>query len=315
MTLSRLPHDLGRLVSLILFPFLLLLIVIPPVPSKSQDDDEVVRVNTDLVVLNVSVADSSGKFTHGLARNDFKLFVDGKERTISTFLPEETPFVAAVLLDTSESMEQRLMFARSAAIRFLQELRQDDMAAVYRFDSETTQVQDYSTSRDLGDFAFSFRTKGMTALNDAILRASLDLRERTETRRAIIVLSDGADTQSSASANRAVETALASNATIFTVDMSSADQSAPPNRSAASALKFFASKTGGRYVATPGGPVMREAFKQIAEELSNQYTLAFVPDLNARDGRWHTLEIKVLKPGLEARTRKGYHAPRGIKNN
>ena len=273
------------------------------------------RVNTDLVVLNVSVADSSGKFTHGLARNDFKLFVDGKERTISTFLPEETPFVAAVLLDTSESMEQRLMFARSAAIRFLQELRQDDMAAVYRFDSETTQVQDYSTSRDLGDFAFSFRTKGMTALNDAILRASLDLRERTETRRAIIVLSDGADTQSSASANRAVETALASNATIFTVDMSSADQSAPPNRSAASALKFFASKTGGRYVATPGGPVMREAFKQIAEELSNQYTLAFVPDLNARDGRWHTLEIKVLKPGLEARTRKGYHAPRGIKNN
>lgn len=281
--------------------------------SQDNDDDEVVRVNTDLVVLNVTVVDSTGKFIHGLRRSDFKLLVDGNEQTISNFLPEETPFVAAVLLDTSESMEQRLMLARSAAIRFLQELRQDDVASVYRFDSETVQVQDYSTSRDLEDFAFSFRTKGMTSLNDAILRAAIDLRARSENRRAIIVLSDGADTRSRASASKAVETALASNATIFAVDMSSVERQATRDVSAASALRYFTSKTGGRYVSSPGGPVMRDAFKQIAEELSNQYTLEYLPPVSARDGRWHTIEIKLLRPGLAARTRKGYHAPKGIR--
>lgn len=314
MVIIRHPRRIGRVSILIILLLLFTFVISSSITTKSQDDnDEVVRVNTDLVVLNVTVVDSTGKFIHGLRRSEFKLLVDGNEQTISNFLPEETPFVAAVLLDTSESMEERLMLARSAAIRFLQELRQDDVASVYQFDSETVQVQDYSTSRDLEDFAFSFKTKGMTSLNDAILRAAIDLRARTENRRAIIVLSDGADTKSRASASKAVETALASNATIFAVDMSSVERRAAQDLSAASALRYFTSKTGGRYVSSPGGPVMREAFKQIAEELSNQYTLEYLPPISARDGRWHTLEIKLLRPGLVARTRKGYHAPKGIK--
>lgn len=279
--------------------------------TKCQDDDDVLRVNTDLVVLNVTVVDSDGKFVHKLGRNDFKLFVDGQEQKISSFMPEETPFVAAVLLDTSGSMENRVVLARSAAIRFLQELRDDDSAAVYRFDSEIEMVQDYSTSRDLGDFAFSLSAKGMTSLNDAILRASIDLGKRSENRKAILVLSDGADTKSSATTNKALNAALASNATIYAVDMSSFEQTRVRTSNAGAILQSFTAKTGGRYVSTSGGPVMREAFTQIADELSNQYTVAYIPPASARDGRWHTLEIKLSRPGLVARTRKGYHAPRG----
>lgn len=311
MATIRTPHRIIRVAFVILFP--LLLAILPPTSSAThiqQDDDEVVRVNTDLVVLNVTVVDSNGKFVTGLRSKDFKLFVDGREQVITNFMREETPFAAAVLLDTSESMEQRVMLARSAAIRFLQELRQDDTAAVYRFDSEIEKVQDFSTSRDLGDFAFSFHAKGMTSLNDAILRASIDLGQRSETRRAIIVLSDGADTKSRASAGKALEVALAANATIYAVDMSSIERVDMRNQSAAVALQNFAAKTGGRYVSSAGGPVMREAFSQIAEELSNQYTVAYSPPASARDGRWHTLEVKVSRPDLVVRTRKGYHAPK-----
>jgi Ca-activated chloride channel family protein len=312
MAIIRTPHRTGRVAIPIFFLLLLACLSLPSSATKCQeDDDEVLRVNTDLVVLNVTVVDSEGKFIHGLDRKDFKLFVDGQERKMSSFMPEETPFAAAVLLDTSASMEQRLMLARSAAIRFLQELRQDDTAAVYRFDSEIEKIQDYSTSRDLGEFAFSIRAKGMTSLNDAILRASIDLGQRPEDRRAIIVLSDGADTKSSASANKALETALASNATIYAVDMSSLERVGGRNLSAAAALQNFAAKTGGRYVSSAGGPVMREAFTQIAEELSNQYTVAYLPPPSARDGHWHKLEIKLSRPDLVARARKGYHAPKG----
>lgn len=311
MAIIRTLHRTGRFVVPILFLFFLGIILLTSSATQCQDDDdEVVRVNTDLVVLNVTVVDSEGKFIQGLGRKDFKLFVDGQEQKISSFMPEATPFAAAVLLDTSASMDQRLMLVRSAAIRFLQELRQDDTAAVYRFDNEIEKVQDYSTSHDLGEFVFSFRAKGMTSLNDAILRASIDLGQRSETRRAIIVLSDGADTKSGASANKALEGALATNATIYAVDMSSIEREGARNMSAAAALQNFAAKTGGRFVSTAGGPVMRESFKQIAEELSNQYTLAYLPPPSARDGHWHKFEIKLSRPNLIARTRKGYHAPK-----
>lgn len=299
-----------RITGFIFFPLLIAFITTPYGITKSQDDDEVVRVNTDLVVLNVTVVDATGKFVRGLRSSDFKLLVDGREQPVSNFMREETPFAAAVLLDTSGSMEQRMGLARSAAIRFLEELREDDMAAVYRFDSEIEQVQEFSPSRDLGDMAFGLRAKGMTALNDAILRAAVDLGHRSENRRAIIVLSDGADTKSASSANKALDTALAVNATIYAVDMSSTEGATTRNQQNAAVLQNFASKTGGRYVATPGGPVMREAFAQIAEELSNQYTLTYTPPDNARDGKWHKIEIRLSRPDLTVRTRKGYQAPR-----
>lgn len=311
MAIIQTLHRTRRFAIPILLLFFLASFSLTSNATKCQeDDDEVVRVNTDLVVLNVTVVDSEGKFIKGLVRKDFRLFVDGQEQKISSFMPEATPFAAAVLLDTSASMDKRLMLARSAAIRFLQELRQDDTAAVYRFDSEIERVQDYSTSRDLSEFAFSFRAKGLTSLNDAILRASIDLGQRSENRRAIIVLSDGADTKSGASANKALEGALASNATIYAVDMTSYERIGARNSSAAASLQNFAAKTGGRFVSSAGGPVMREAFTQIAEELSNQYTVAYLPPSNARDGHWHKLEIKLSRPNLIARTRKGYHAPK-----
>ena len=279
--------------------------------QQSQDDDDVVRVNTDLVVVNVTVADSAGKYARGLRLADFKLLEDGREQKISSFGSEETPFAAAVLLDFSGSMEKRVSMARSAAIRFLDGLREEDVAAVYRFDSEIEQLQDYSPSRDLAPLAFGMHAKGMTVLNDAILRAAQDLSRRPEKRRAIIVLSDGYDTSSNASMDKALATAFNAGVTIYTVDMSDTKTSSLQARAQASgALRDFASKSGGRYISTPGGQAMREAFQSIIEELGNQYTLAYQPSNRARDGRFREIQVKLSRAELTARTRKGYRAPK-----
>nr|AIA13753.1 VWFA-related Acidobacterial domain [uncultured bacterium] len=280
--------------------------------QQSQDDDDVVRVNTDLVVVNVTVADSAGKYARGLRLADFKLMEDGREQKISSFGSEETPFAAAVLLDFSGGMEKRVSMARSAAIRFLDGLREEDVAAVYRFDSEIEQLQDYSPSRDLAPLAFGMHAKGMTVLNDAILRAAQDLSRRPEKRRAIIVLSDGYDTSSSASMDKALATAFNAGVTIYTVDMSDTKTSSLQARAQASgALRDFANKSGGRYISTPGGQAMREAFQSIIEELGNQYTLAYQPSNRARDGRFREIQVKLARAELTARTRKGYRAPKG----
>jgi len=283
------------------------------VPSSLAQDDDVVRIDTDLVVLNVTVLDKEGQYVPGLKLADFKVFEEGREvpiKLISSFGAHESPFASVILLDTSGSMESRMTLGRSAAIRFLDGLRAEDVAAVYNFDYKIEQVQDFSSGRDLAPMAFGLRAKGMTALYDAIIRAAETLGTRQEARKAIVVLSDGIDTQSRASSGKALDAALAVSANIYAVDMSATEGASTRSQQSALMLKSFAEKTGGRFIATPGGPALRDAFASIAQELGHQYTIAFRPANQAHDGRWRSLEVKLSRPELTVRTRKGYRAPK-----
>ena len=292
--------------------FLVVLLLVNVVVVVAQDDD-VIRTNTDLVVLNVTVTDKAGQYIKGLKASDFKVFEDGvevKPESLANFSVQESPYAAVVLLDSSGSMEARFSLARSAAIRFLDGLRPEDVAAVYRFDSTVERVQEFSGGRDLAPIAYAIRAKGMTTLNDAIVEASKTLAERPEVRKAIIVLSDGMDTFSKATSDKAVESALAVGASIFAVDMSSLEVGGSATRPSAQSLRGFAEKTGGRFIATPGGPALRDAFTGIADELGHQYTISYHPLNKKRDGKWRALEVKVIREAVEVRTRKGYRGPK-----
>jgi len=285
-----------------------------PTTLSSQQDDDVIRTNTELVVLNVTVTDKGGQYVPGLHLSDFTIFEDGKQipiEVISSFSVHESPFASVVLLDTSGSMESRLSLARSAAIRFLDRLRDEDVAAVYKFDSKVEQVQEFSGGRDLAPMAYGVKATGMTTLNDAIVDAAKALASRPEKRKAIVVLSDGLDTFSKASADKAIESALAIGASIYAVDMSATDGNASRNQQSAAVLRGFAEKSGGRFVATPGGPALRDAFASIADELGHQYTIAFRPLNEKRDGKWHKLDVKTSRSDLVVRSRKAYRVPKG----
>ena len=296
------------------FPFLTALLffalLLRPAAEARQDDDDVVKVETDLVVLNVTVTDRKGGFVRKLKKSDFVVFEDGREQIITSFSVEETAFAAAVLLDTSGSMETRLTLARAAAIRFLDGLREQDSAAVYHFHSKVEQLQDFSPGRDLPPMAFGLNPKGYTALHDAVQRAAKDLSARPEKRRAIVVLSDGMDNSSSTTREKALAAALDAQATIYTVDMMDPRAASHHKLSSAAALKDYAQKTGGRYVATPGGAELGEAFEGIVEELRNQYTIGYSPTNRARDGKWRSIKLKLSDEKLNARTRSGYRAPK-----
>ena len=288
----------------------ILLVLFAHVYSIAQGDDEIISVDSSIVVMNATITDPTGKAVEGLGQRLFKIYEDGVEQEIVSFTSEETPFAAVILLDTSGSMEQRVTLARSAAIQFLGGLRRDDNAAIFNFDSKVKLVQDFSNTRDIREQFFDLKADGMTALNDAIYKAAEILSKREEKRRAIIVLSDGADTISSKSAEKALQAASAVNATIYTVDMSAINDNSAGKIQNQGVLKNFAEKTGGKFVSTPGGVAMRDAFKRIVEELGVQYTLAFHPSNAKKDGKWRTLEIRVAKPNLTIRTRKGYKAPK-----
>ena len=289
---------------------IILLLAVSLKLSAQTDDDPVISVDSSIVVLNASIMDASGKAVGGLNRKLFHMFEDGVEQKIASFDAGETPFAAVILLDTSGSMEERVSLARSAAIQFLERLRMSDNASIYNFSSKVELVQDFSNSRDIRDHAFDLKADGMTVLNDAIYKAAEVLSRRIEGRRAIIVLTDGADTFSKTSENKALKAALSVNATIYTVDMSAPDLKPGERAQNRGALTNFAEKTGGRYISTPGGLAMRDAFMRIVEELGTQYTLAYQPSNTKKDGKWHSIELRVSKPNLTIRTRKGYNAPK-----
>src|SRR5215470_17303817 len=131
--------------------------------TDNQQDDDVLRVTTDLVVLNATVVGKDGRFVSGLKRNDFRVFEDGQEQKIANFTAEETPFAAAILLDVSGSMDTRLTLGRSAALRFLEGLRDEDVASVYSFYTKVEQWGDFSPGRDLPDKVFGLRARTLTA--------------------------------------------------------------------------------------------------------------------------------------------------------
>jgi Ca-activated chloride channel homolog len=289
-------------------PLLLVLLLLVSSSVFAQTDDDVIKIDSSLVVLNATITDLNGKAVTNLKQNLFTIFEDGKEQPITFFEAQETPFAAVVLLDTSGSMENRISLARASAINFLNGLRGEDQAAIYSFDSKLTLIQDFSNSRDVADKIFDLKADGYTVLNDAIYKASEELAKRSEKRKAIVVLSDGMDTKSGKSADKALKLALATNATIYAVDMSTLGDT--NRQQSVSVLKNFAEKSGGKFIATDDVKSLTAAFKSIAGEIGTQYTLGYSPINTSNDGRWRAIELRVAKPNLSVRTRKGYNAPK-----
>jgi Ca-activated chloride channel homolog len=282
--------------------------------QTSQDpagQEGTISVETNLVVLNVTVTDANDRYVSGLKPEDFKIFEDNNPQKISSFGLEETPFAAAIMLDISGSMEEKITLTRASCTYFVDRLREGDTFSIYSFGGyKVTMYQDFTDIREIPDKLWDLRTRGATPLYDAIVTAADALIKRAEKRRAILIVSDGADTNSRASIDQALHRAIAAHAAIYGVDMSDSSvfRDAPRNNTGSEVLKMMAAKTGGRFFRVPGGSQLRDAFVETVEELRNQYTLTYASSNERFDGRWRSLEVRVARPELNIRTRQGYYA-------
>ena len=286
--------------------------------SETQKrDDDGVRLHSDLVVVNLIVTDAKGEYAHGLSVNDFTVMEDDVGQPIDTFLAEETPFAAAILIDMSGSMDYKFSLVRAAAASFVDHIRENDQVAVYGFNDKIKLLQDFSDLRDISDYVWDARAENMTRLYDCASEAIAALEQRPEKRKAILVISDGCDTTShKASFESVMKKALADGITIYAVDLIEntsrigSGSAVMELRRGQNEMKEFASQTGGRYVHSPQGDKLEEAFINIVDEMRNQYTLTYYPTNQKRDGRWRRLSVNLSRQGLMTRTRKGYWAPK-----
>lgn len=278
--------------------------------KKSEPGEDVISMETNLIVVNVTVTDALEKYVSGLKLEDFKILEDTAPQRILELTVEDAPFAAAILLDASGSMGNKLSLARAACGNFLSELRDGDMVAVYSFSGfKVKTLQDFSESREAPEAVWDMNARDETPLYDAIVKAADALAERPERRRAIIVISDGGDTKSKASIDEATRKTMEANALIYAVDMSDrAVFKSDRKDNGAEVMKMLAAKTGGRFIATPGGAQLRDAFAGTVEELRRQYTLTYDSTNEKRDGKWRAIEVRLGRPGLNVRARQGYYA-------
>jgi Ca-activated chloride channel family protein len=297
---------------------LCLLITLSIAQHKAQHKDDRVRLHADLVVVTATVTDSQGRYARGLSAKDFTILEDGKPQQVDGFFSEEAAFAAAILIDMSGSMEYKFGLVRGAAASFIEQIRDDDQVAVYGFNRRVRQIQDFTNVRTIADAVWDLEAKEETAMYDCLDEAVDALAVRSEKRRAILLISDGVDNAShKATLDSSLKKALATGVIIYTVDLIE-DERLLGNSSEAvllrrgrAELQELARQSGGRYIHSPQGDKLDEAFANIIDELRNQYTLTYYSTNDKRDGRWRALTVSVSRAGMSVRARRGYYAPKG----
>src|SRR5262249_39655940 len=162
--------------------------------KKPEPAEDVIKVETNLVVLNVTVTDAESHYFSGLKPEDFKVFEDAVPQKILSFTSDEMPFASSVLLDTSASMGGKLTFARAACASFVEGIRDGDVFSIYMFGGTKVKLlQDFTEVRDIPDKVWDMRADSLTPLYDAVVTASEALGKRQERRRAIMLVTDGGD--------------------------------------------------------------------------------------------------------------------------
>ena len=277
------------------------------------------------------VFDRSGQYVTGLFREDFVVLEDGAKQEIARFATEQLPLRVAIVLDTSLSMsrERRLDSAQQAALNFLGALQPADEALVVAFADRVEVAQDVTTDRSaLAAAIDASEAQGGTALYDAIFRTAKRLEE-FDGRRVMVLLSDGRDEAANGfepgslhTLEEAVNQAVRSEVMVFAIglgkrlDEEYAREWTRPlemdsglrGLSLQEILASIAESTGGRMLISPGAGRLRRAFDAVAQDLRNQYSLAYSPSNDAEDGRYRRIEVRVPERNVEVIAKKGYYA-------
>jgi VWFA-related protein len=263
------------------------------------------RIDVQMVELYTTVTDHRGHPAAGLARDDFRVYEDGVEQSVRRFEKvQDLPIYAGVLLDTSGSMVENLQTAVQAALRFFQTIIQPkDRAAVITFNGQPNLAVRFTNDREVlaGGLA-GLQADGNTALYDSIIYA-LYYFGGVRGKRAIVLLTDGKDEGSRFRYTDALEYAKHSGIAFYTIGLGQIAKQPDIHMK----LVQIAAETGGRSYFIDKVLDLAGIYRSIETELRSQYLLAYQSSKQGNDGKFRTVEIKLARSGLEARTVPGYY--------
>lgn len=298
--------------------------------ASQQQDDEVLRVSTSLVTVPFLVKTSQGAYVANLRREDLRVFEDGVEQEVAHFETVDKPFTIVLMLDVSDSAQDKLLDIQNAAIAFVSQLRPDDRAQVVAFDKQFAKMMTEPTGDHAELTAAIRRVKsgGGTALYDALETTINSLMQHISGRRALILLTDGVDTLSlRATYDSTLRLATEQYALIYTIQYDTAQDQAvrrpddqlrityttPSGESLSKAyerggryLQRLSDTSGGRFQYSDTMKKLDKSFAQIAEELRQHYSVSYYPkNQNSKNGT-RRLKVVVNVPNTIVHSRNSY---------
>ncbi len=262
-------------------------------------------INVQRVVLDVSVRDDKRRVVQGLGASDFQVVEETRLQRITSVSPERRPLLVGVLMDTSGSMRDRIKEAQDAACGFTDTLEAQDRAFFIDFDEAVTLVEETISDKvQLCKAIRSTSAVGGTALYDAVHAAYRVIHEAPAERRALVVLTDGEDTESRIKLKDLIDEARLNDVTVYTIGLDVGGISTGRRF-----LEQIADETGGRAFFVKKASELAGTYGLIAEELRTQYQIVYSSDNQKFDGRFMPVKVRVVKgSNYDVRHRSGYSA-------
>lgn len=276
-----------------------------------------IRIDSTLVLINVTVTDPMNRFVTGLDKDFFKLFEDNAEQQVSQFSSEDAPLSVGLVFDASGSMGAKLSKSRQAAGQFFRTANPEDEFFLVQFNDRAELMVPFTHNTEEIQNRLTFtQAKGRTALLDAVYLAIHQMKKAKNPRKAILLLSDGGDNSSRYTESEIRNLVREADVQIYAIGifegMGSRGRTAE-EMSGPGLLSEIAEQTGGRHFPVENISELPDVAAKIGVELRNQYVLGYSPTNMARDGKYRRVKVKVNQPRgfppLRAFWRLGYYAP------
>ena len=276
-----------------------------------------IRVDTNLVLIPVTVTDSSNRFVLGLQKEDFHLSEGGGAQGIAHFSGEDAPLSVGLVFDESASMDYKLRNSQAALAQFLKTMNAGDEAFLVEFsDSAKVSVGFTGNTEEIQNALKNAKPGGLTAMLDGINLAVREMKKAKNSRKAIVIISDGGDNHSQYTAAEVESLVRAADVQIYAMGVFEPDftsRLSPEEVSGPRLLSEITAQTGGRAFAAVLTSDLPSVAARIAVELRNQYVLGYYPKNHDRDGKYRQVDVKLSQPRgvspLKAHWRLGYYAP------
>ncbi len=277
-----------------------------------------IRVDTNLVLIPVSVTDPLGKFVTGLDKDNFALAEDKIPQVIQTFSSDDAPMSIGLVFDTSGSMGAKLQVSRLAVSEFVKTANPVDEFFVIQFNDHPQMLVPFTTDTGLVQNKLMFvQSKGRTALLDGVYMAMNEMRRRAKNpRKAILIISDGGDNSSRYTPREVKDAVREADVQIYGLGVFERMENrgrTPEELAGPDLLHELASLTAGTSFVLDDPRQMPDVAMKIAVELRNEYVLGYTSTNKVRDGKYRRVQVKMAKvkglPKLTATFRTGYYAP------
>jgi Ca-activated chloride channel homolog len=271
----------------------------------------VFRAGVDLATFGVTITDKKGNLVTDLTKDDFEIVEDGKKQAIEFFAHGEgdnaPPMHLGLMVDASGSMQNDMKLAQGAAIKFLNMLPAAEDITLVDFDTQV-RITRYP-QRDFARLVERIRQRkpdGFTALYDA-LGTYLDGADSQDGRKVMVMYTDGGDTRSALTFGETIDLLKAANVTVYVIGL--IENTGSYRAQMQMTLRQFAETTGGQAFFPTAMKDVESAYEKVLAEINGQYHLGYQSTSTTTNGAWRKVEIKVKRPDVRVRSRKGYFGP------